>query len=94
MNDIEYVDVLAIKAMPNFHAWMQFSNGREGIRDFRPMLSEGGEMIEPLKDEALFSKVFVRYHVPAWPNGFEMDATNLHLEMLRDGLLTSPIAAE
>jgi hypothetical protein len=31
--------------------------------------------------------------VPAWPNGFEIDATNLYMEMQKAGLLTSPVAA-
>lgn len=94
MNDIEYVDVVAVKALPDYRFWVRFSNGREGVRDFRSMLAQGGEMIEALKDEAVFMGVHVSHHVPAWPNGYEIDATNLHLEMLRDGLLTSSVAAE
>jgi len=94
MSDIEYVDVVAVKALPEFHLWVRFSNGREGVRDFRPMLAKGGVMVEPLKDEAVFQGVHVNYHVPTWPNGFEIDATNLHLEMLRDGQLTTSVAAE
>ena len=94
MSDIEFVDVVAVKALPDFHLWVRFSNGCEGVRDFRPILAEGGPMVEPLRDEAVFGGVYVNYHVPAWPNGFEIDATNLHLEMLRDGLLSTTAAAE
>ena len=94
MSDIEYVDVVAVKALPNFHLWAKFSNGREGVRDFRPLLASGGVMVEPLRDNAVFEQVSLNNHVPAWPNGYEIDATNLHLEMLRDGLLSSPVAAE
>ena len=94
MNEIEYVDVVAVKALADFQLWVRFSNGREGVCDFGPILAEGGEMIEPLRDAALFEKVFVHHHVPAWPNGYEIDATNLHLEMSRDGLLSATAAAE
>ena len=94
MNVIEYVDVVAVKALPDFHLWVRFSNGREGVRDFIPYIAQGGTMIEPLKDTAVFNGVYVNHHVPAWPNGLEIDATNLHLEMLRDGVLTNAIAAE
>lgn len=94
MSDIEYVDVVAVKALPNFHLWAKFSNGRQGVRDFRPLLAAGGSMLEPLKDEAVFAQVALNNHVPAWPNGYEIDATNLHLEMMRDGLLSPSIAAE
>ena len=94
MNDIEYVDVIALRALPDFNLWVRFSNGREGVRDFRPVLARGGAMVEPLKDEAVFQALYINDNVPAWPNGYEIDATNLHLEMLRDGLLTKPVAAE
>ena len=91
---IEYVDVIAVKAMGDYRVWFQFSNGREGVRDFAEMIAEGGEMIEPLKDKAVFQKVYLHRYVPAWPNGFEIDATNLHQEMDGAGLLTSRVAAE
>lgn len=94
MNDLEYVDVVAVKAMPDFHLWVRFSNGREGVRDLRPTLAEGGPMIEPLRDESVFKGVYVNVDIPAWPNGYEFDATNLHLKMLEDGLLTTSQAAE
>ena len=94
MNDIEYVDVVAVKALPDFCLWVRFSNRREGVRDFKPVLDQGGVMVEPLKDEAVFRRVTVNHHVPAWPNGYEVDATNLHLNMLKDGLLTTSVAAE
>lgn len=94
MNDIEYVDVVAVKALPDFHLWVRFSNGREGVRDFRPVLAKGGPMVEPLRDVAVFGAVYVSHHVPAWPNGYEIDSTNLHLEMQRAGLLTASVAAE
>jgi hypothetical protein len=91
---IEYVDVVALKPLPEFRLWVRFSNGREGVRDFADILAEGGDMVEPLKDEAFFSRVILHHSVPAWPNGFEIDATNLHMEMQAAGLLSSTVAAE
>lgn len=94
MIDIEYVDVVAVKALPDFHLWVRFSNGREGVRDFRPLIAQGGPMAQPLRDPAVFNGVYVNDDVPAWPNGYEIDATNLHLKMLEEGLLTTNEAAE
>jgi len=91
---IEFVDVVAVKPMGDYRVWVKFSNGREGVRDFADMIAAGGEMVEPLRDKNLFSQVYVHGEVPAWPNGFEIDATNLHMEMERSGLLTPAIAAE
>jgi hypothetical protein len=91
---IEYVDVVDLKWLDGYRVWLRFSNGREGIRDFSDLISMGGEMVEPLKDVAVFSKVFLSYEAPTWPNGFDIDPTNLHLGMSRDGLLSSTAAAE
>jgi hypothetical protein len=91
--DIEFVDVVEIRALGDYRVWVKFSNGSEGVRDFADMIAEGGAMVEPLRDKALFQQVYVHHFVPAWPNGFEIDATNLHMEMERAGLLTSPATA-
>lgn len=89
----EYVDVVAVKSLGDYRVWVQFSNGREGVRDFADMIEQGGQMVEPLRDKALFQQVYVHRFVPAWPNGFEIDATNLHLEMDAAGLLSPRHAA-
>ena len=91
---LEYVDVIAVKPLGGYRVWVKFSNGREGVRDFADMIAEGGEMVDPLRDETLFQRVYVHHRVPAWPNGFAIDATNLHLEMSEAGLLTTTAAAE
>ncbi|HVW54394.1 MAG TPA: DUF2442 domain-containing protein [Rhizobiaceae bacterium] len=91
---IEYVDVVAVKPIGDYRVWVQFSNGREGVRDFSAMIAGGGEMIEPLRDKGLFQRVFVQHHAPTWPNGYAIDATNLHMEMEREHLLSPAAAAE
>ncbi len=92
---IEYVDVVAVEALGDYRVWVRFSNGREGVRDFADVIAEGGPMVEPLRDPVVFEQVYVHRFVPAWPNGFEIDATNLHMEMDAAGLLAeSPVAAE
>jgi hypothetical protein len=90
---IEFVDVVAVEPLSDYRVLVRFSNGREGVRDFADMIDKGGEMVEPLRDKALFQKVSVHDDVPAWPNGFEIDATNLHMEMDAAGLLTPRTAA-
>ena len=49
-------------------------------------------MVEPLRDAALFQRVFVECGVPAWPNGFDLDAIALYREMDEAGLLTAKAA--
>jgi hypothetical protein len=91
---IEYVSVLELKALDGHRLWMHFSNGDEGIRDFSDILEEGGEVIEPIRDAAMFKRAFVSRGVPTWPSGLQLDATNLHMELAAAGLLSASVAAE
>ena len=93
-DEIELVDAIEVKAVGEYRVWVRFSDGREGVRDFADMIDTGGPMIEPLRDPAVFQQVYVHNNVPAWPNGLEIDATNLHMEMERAGLLSGAAAAE
>jgi hypothetical protein len=49
-------------------------------------------MVGPLADEAFFSRVFLSNGVPTWPNGFDVDAINLHREMAEQGRLRKTAA--
>jgi hypothetical protein len=91
---IDFVDVVAVKPMGDYRIWVRFSNGREGVRDFSDVIAQGGEMVVALRDKALFRRVVVQRHVPTWPNGYAIDATNLHMEMEREHLLSSSAAVE
>ena len=89
---IEIVKVVALRAINDHSLWLRFSDGREGVRDLADVLAEGGPMVEPLRDPAMFRRAFISFGVPTWPNGFDLDAINLHMEMSAAGLL-EPVAA-
>ena len=91
---IKMVKVVELKALDDYKIWVRFSDGAEGIRDYSDLIAEGGPMVEPLRDQAFFKKVFISFGVPSWPNGFDVDAVNLHMEMKQAGSLSSPVAAE
>lgn len=90
---IVLVKLVELKVLDHPRLWLRFSDGREGIWDFSDMLAEGGPMVEPLADPAMFARVFVQMGVPAWPNGFGLDAIALHDEMSQAGALNAPQAA-
>jgi len=90
---IKMVKVIALKPMGGPLLWVKFSDGREGVRDFTDVLAEGGPMVEPLRDPQFFVKAFISFGVPSWPNGFDVDAINLHMEMDRAGALKPASAA-
>lgn len=90
---IEIIKVTEARALDDRRLWVRFSNGREGVRDFADILSEGGVMVEPLRDPAMFRRVFLEFGAPAWPNGFDIDPIGLYREMETAGQLTQ-VAAE
>lgn len=90
---IELVKVLQVRPLDGFRLFVRFSNGEEGVRDCRDMVAETGPMVEPLRDPVFFRRVFVEMGVPTWPNGYDIDAIALNMEMRDAGELT-PAAAE
>jgi hypothetical protein len=90
---IKMVKVVALKPMGDHLLWVQFSDGSEGVRDFADVIAEGGPMVELLRDPKFFAKAFISFGVPSWPNGFDVDAINLHMEMDKAGILKSTSAA-
>ncbi len=91
--DIPFVDVIRLKPLEAHKLWLRFSNGREGVRDLSQYIADGGPMVEPLKDQTFFARVFVESGAPTWPNGFDLDPINLYLE-LRDAKLLTPDSAD
>ena len=90
---IKMVKVVKLEPLDGFRLWLRFSDGSEGIRDYSDMIAEGGPMVEPLRDPLFFDKVFISFGVPSWPNGYDVDAINLHME-LRDVNALTQAAAE
>lgn len=90
---IELVKVLEARALDGRRLWIRFSNGKQGVHDFSDMLAEGGVMVEPLRDPAMFRRVFLEFGALTWPNGFDLDSIALHDRMAAAGEL-SQVAAE
>jgi hypothetical protein len=83
----EIVDVIDVTPRGGHRLFVRFSNGTEGEHDFASFIAEGGEMVEPLRDPAYFARVFLDDGILTWPNGFDMDAIKLHMDMAAAGEL-------
>jgi len=90
---IEMIKVVETRALDDCRLWIRFSNGKQGVHDFTGMLAEGGVMVEPLRDPAMFRRVFLEFGTLTWPNGFDLDSIALHERMAKAGELTQ-VAAE
>jgi Protein of unknown function (DUF2442) len=85
--------VTRLDKLGGFRLRVRFNDGREGVHDFTATVNEPGPMLEPLRDEGYFARVFLEFGVPTWPNGFDIAAEWLRREMEAAGELT-PVAAE
>jgi hypothetical protein len=81
------VKVVGVKPLGGHRLRVAFSDGSAGEHDFSDLFDEPGEMVEPLRDMAFFARVFIEMGVLTWPNGFDMDAINLHMTMETAGEL-------
>jgi Protein of unknown function (DUF2442) len=91
---IKMVKVVDAKPLGNWRLHIRFSDGSEGAHDFSEFVRQDGEMLKPLKDAAFFDRVHIEYGVPTWPNGFDLDAIALHMQMEEAGELRIKVAAE
>ena len=83
----------SLEKLGGFRLRVRFSDGSEGVHDFAALVKENGPMLEPLRDEAYFARVFLEFGAPTWPNGFDIAPEWLRREMAAAGELTR-VAAE
>jgi hypothetical protein len=85
--------VTRLERLGGFRLRVNFNDGSEGIHDFTAMVNEPGPMLDPLRDETFFGRVFLEFGAPTWPNGFDIAPEWLRREMAVAGEL-SRVAAE
>jgi hypothetical protein len=81
------IKVTDIECLGGHRLRIRFSDGTLGEHDFSAMASEPGEMLQPLRDEGYFARVFLDYGAPTWPNGFDIAPEWLRREMEAAGEL-------
>jgi hypothetical protein len=85
--------VTSLEKLGGFRLRARFSDGSAGVHDFAALVDDPGPMLEPLRDEAYFARVFLEFGAPTWPNGFDIAPEWLRREMAAAGELTR-VAAE
>jgi hypothetical protein len=76
MLDFELARVTAVRYVRAHIVWLKFSDGLEGEVDLADGLN--GEMLEPLRDPALFAQVRVDAETIVWPNGADWAPETLY----------------
>jgi hypothetical protein len=85
--------VKRLEKLGGFRLRVHFMDGSEGVHDFSVMVHEPGSLLEPLRDEGYFGRVFLEFGAPTWPNGFDIAPEWLRREMEAAGEL-SQVAAK
>jgi Protein of unknown function (DUF2442) len=76
-----------LEKIGGFRLRVHFGDGSVGEHDFSSMVNETGPMVEPLRDETYFARVFLEFGAPTWPNGFDIAPEWLRQEMEKAGEL-------
>jgi len=56
----------------------EFREGEVVEYDMSDIKTDSGSMIEPLRDPAFFSKVFIEAGAPTWPNGYDVSPETIY----------------
>ena len=81
------IKVRKLKYSGDYRMKFWFSDDSTGELDFSKIVSEPGEMIEPLRDSTFFAQAFLEFGAPTWPNGYDISPGALFQEMKDAGLL-------
>jgi hypothetical protein len=84
--------IRGVEKLGGFRLRIHFGDGSVGEHDFSSIVGEGGPMIEPLRDDAYFDRVFLEFGALTWPNGFDIAPEWLRREMEAAGELTRAAA--
>lgn len=82
--------VTDVELRSGYVLWVRFSDGAEGEWDFARMVARPGPMVEPLRDESFFRRVFIDFGALTWPNGFDAAPDALYDDMAAAGKLRWP----
>ena len=72
------IKLIEARYQGDFQVELSFSDGKKGIFDGLSLLERSGPLLEPLRDEAYFKRLFIDAGALSWPNGLELSPARLH----------------
>lgn len=72
------IKLIEARYQGDFQVALSFSDGKEGVFDGRALLQRSGPLLEPLRDESYFKRVFLDAGALCWPNGLELSPSRLY----------------
>lgn len=71
------IKVIEARYCGDFQVSLTFSDGVKGLFNGREFLQRSGPLIDALRDESFFRRVFIDAGAVCWPNGLELSPTKL-----------------
>lgn len=72
------IKVIEARYHSNFQIALAFSDGAEGVFDGNEFLKRNGPLLDALRNESYFQRVFIDAGALCWPNGLELSPVRLH----------------
>lgn len=82
------VHVRKLQRLGDYRLKVWFDDGQAGEWDFSELARREGPMVEPFRDPANFSRVFLEMDALTWPNGYDWSPEALHTDMAAAGALS------
>lgn len=70
------INVIAVKALPNYCLWVTFENNEQKCFDMKPYLN--ATVFQPLKNPSFFELAQVDYGTVTWPNEIDIAPETLY----------------
>lgn len=79
--------VAALTVLPGYRLALTFNSGARGEADLSGLVhAPDAGIFAALADEAVFSRAFLDFGAPTWPNGADLDPQWLHEEISYCGI--------
>ena len=72
------IKVIEARYLSDFQVSLKFSDGKKGTFDGHVLLQLKGPMLEPLRTESYFQRLFIDAGALCWPNGLELSPARLY----------------
>ncbi|MFY9259459.1 MAG: DUF2442 domain-containing protein [Gallionella sp.] len=76
------IKIIQARYVGNFQVALNFSDRESGLFDGHALLQRRGSLLEPLRDETYFRRVFIDAGALCWPNGLELSPAKLYATCL------------
>ena len=78
LEQIKMIKVLQARYLGNHQVELVFSDGKEGVFDGSALLLRTGTLVEALRDETYFKRLYIDAGALCWPNGLELAPSRLY----------------